>query len=85
MSNYVINNEIDLSDEFDKLTNKNQKEFVKDKFDDFTLTEQKEMLGDMLGTMPGTEIASILKDAFDGLNEQAKANVYEYIKDIMED
>ena len=30
------------------------------------------------------EIANILKDAFGGLNKQEQADVYEYIKDIME-
>lgn len=78
MSNYVINKEIDLSDEFDELTNKNQKEFIKDKFDYFTFTEQKEMLDDILGTMPNKEIANILKDAFDGVNKQEQADLRVY-------
>lgn len=85
MSNYVINKEIDLSEEFDELTRKNQKEFIKDKFDEFPMLDQKEMLGDMLDTMPSAHLANILKDAFDGLNEQAQSDVYEYIKEIMED
>ena len=79
MADYKV--EVNLSDLFDNMTISEQKNFLVDKFCSLPIGSMEEVVGEMLDNLNGDQIAKVIEDAFDNLNEQGQEHVINYVNE----
>ena len=77
MADYKV--EVDLSDLFDDMTINEQKNFIVDKFCSLPIDKMVEVAGEILDNLNGDQVAKVIEDAFDNLNEQGQEQVINYV------
>lgn len=78
MAEYKV--EVDLSDMFDNMTIKEQKNFLVDKFCSLPIDKMVDVVGEMLENLNGDQTVRVIEDAFDNLHEQSQEHVINYVK-----
>lgn len=81
MANYNVS--VDLSSLFDDLSERDQREFIVEKFCSLYSSSQESVASEIIDSLSGSTTASLIKEAFDNLNENAQADVAEYVKGVM--
>lgn len=74
---------VDVSDLNDDMLVHAQKSFLIDKFCSLATDQQIEVVSEMLEILNGDQVAKVIENAFDNLNEQGQNEVMNYVNDVM--
>ena len=73
--NYEIQHTVDVGALYEDLTEKQQMAFLVEKFVELVGYKQKEVLTDVFEDMSFSDVADVIKDAYDGINDDYACNV----------